>query len=85
MKVGDLVTLSAYAAKLGGLYQWSAGCRARSNKPPLVGLIIKVDGERWTWDPKRFTVRWVDKDPPEGRDGRYGCVYFTRKDLRFVK
>ena len=86
MKAGDLVTLSAYATNLGGLYRWSPLYRKRcQDQLPMVGLIIKVDGERWPWDPKRFTVRWIDKAPPDGRDGRYGSAYFLRKDLKFVK
>jgi len=85
MKVGDLVTLSAYGANLGGLYRWSARFRASCDKPPLVGLIIRVETPRWAGHEARFTVRWVDKSPPQGRDGRYGSVHFLRKDLKFVK
>ena len=83
MKAGDLVTLSAYANKLGPLQQWSEYYRQVIKKPALVGLVIKASPPRWgnQW---LYEVRWMEADGPKGRDGRWGSTHFTRKDLKFV-
>jgi len=82
MKVGDLVTLSAYGNSLGGLHRWSEYYRQVYKKPALVGLVIKV---RKAWSPTlMYEVRWMEPNGPQGRDGQYGGTHFTRKDLKFV-
>jgi len=87
MKAGDLVTLSAYGNNLGALYKWSRACRAYNyKKAPMVGLVVKVAfAPYYPGDQQRYVVRWIDENPPHGRNGHYGADYFNRKDLKFVK
>jgi len=87
MKAGDLVTLSAYGNNLGALYKWSRDCRAYNyKKAPMVGLVVKVAfAPYYPGDQQRYVVRWIDENPPHGRNGHYGADYFNRKDLKFVK
>jgi hypothetical protein len=83
MKTGDLVTLSAYAEKLNMLRTFGALWRQQFYElPPLVGTVIKVTkGYRGLL----YTVYWLGRRTPQGRDGSYGCVYFFRQDLKLVK
>ena len=94
MKVGDLVTLSAYALQTNDLRRWSR--RIWIEKRPLVGLVmeIKTVPKVYSWtsvnEKTRFYVRWMQSDGPNGRWGRSfnknrEDAYFLRNDLKFVK
>ena len=88
MKVGDLVTLSAYGENLCTLVTYSAYYRNKYyNKNALVGIIVGVR-EAGRRNGKYFYVRWLNEsDPslvPQSRDGRWGAT-FWRKDLKHVR
>jgi hypothetical protein len=89
MRTGDLVTLSAYAA-------WR---RKSDGKPPLVGIVVRVDAMDES-DPKykyysknertQFYVNWAACNAPISRYGKHniygrspGCFY--RNDLKYVR
>ena len=83
MKVRDLVALSSYAENLDGLYRYTDSCRKRryDDNIPLRGIIIKVE-ERF--GRKRYFVKWMKSHAPNGRDGKYGCAFFLRNDLKYI-
>ena len=83
MKVGDLVALSSYGENLDGLYRFTDASRQRwhSDFVPLRGIIVKVDDR---WGDKRYFIKWMKSNAPRGRDGKHGCVFFFRKDLKYV-
>ena len=94
MKVGDLVTLSAYALQTNDLRRWSR--RIWIEKRPLVGLIIEVKKipkvHSWTSvnEKTRYYVKWMQNDGPNGRWGRSFSknrddAYFLRNDLKYVR
>lgn len=94
MKVGDLVTLSAYALQTNDLRRWSR--RIWIEKRPLVGLIVDVKKipkvHSWTSvnEKTRYYVKWMQNDGPNGRWGRSfnknkDDAYFLRNDLKYVR
>ena len=92
MKVGDLVTLSAYCLQTAPMWTWRQ--KIWFDKKPLVGLVIRVEDN--PWQSKRevspnektfYYVRWM-QDGPGSRFGRtyhHTDGYFLRNDLKFVK
>jgi hypothetical protein len=97
MKVGDLVTLSAYALQTIDLRKWSK--RIWIDKRPLIGFVVKTrpnpliargipelslsENERI-----RYRVEWLQPDGPTSRYGRYSfgdAGFFLRNDLKFVR
>jgi hypothetical protein len=94
MKVGDLVTLSSYALQTNDLRRWSR--RIWIEKKALVGLVIKIEPkpkvQTWTSvnEKKRYYIKWMQNDGPNGRWGRSFArnredAYFLRNDLKFVR
>lgn len=98
MKVGDLVTLSAYGLNNGSMWKWRHK-QTREGKN-LVGIIIEIREKpfRSQWDSKNETLRYYIEwcgEGPISRDngatrGEHGVVqkdyyYFLRNDLRYVK
>ena len=83
MKVGDLVALSSYGENLDALYPFTDFycSRYREDNIPLRGIIVKVD-TRYSYD--MYYVKWMKSHAPIGRDGRWGCEWFERKDLKYV-
>ena len=83
MKVGDLVALSSYGENLNGLYRFSDASRQswHGDFIPLRGIIIKVDKR---WGEERYFIKWMKSHAPIGRNGRWGCEWFERKDLKYV-
>ena len=82
MNVGDLVTLSAYGAKLSAMWKWATP--AREGK--LIGMVTECRlGDKWYNEGKKeFHVRWVG-DGPKSRAGNVRWSEpFTRKDLKIV-
>ena len=66
MKAGDLVTLSAYANKLGPLHQWSEYYRQVIKKPALVGLVIKASPRAGATSGRMKCGGWKPMDPKAG-------------------
>ena len=83
MKVGDLVALSSYGENLDALYPITDFycSRYREDNIPLRGIIVKVD-TRYSYD--MYYVKWMKSHAPIGRNGRWGCEWFERKDLKYV-
>tara|TARA_Y100000813_G_scaffold164885_1_gene126047 strand:- start:398 stop:667 length:270 start_codon:yes stop_codon:yes gene_type:complete len=83
MKVGDLVALSSYGENLDALYPFTDFycSRYREDNIPLRGIIVKVD-TRYSYD--MYYIKWMKSHAPIGRDGRWGCEWFERKDLKYV-
>ena len=83
MKVGDLVALSSYGENLDALYPFTDFycSRYREDNIPLRGIIVKVD-TRYSYD--MYYVKRLKSHAPIGRDGRWGCEWFERKDLKYV-
>lgn len=97
MKVGDLVTLSAYGLKNCSMWNWR---RKLMEGKTLVGIVIEIrDNPRaykWSSDNERklYYIEWCGEGPISRDNGatrkQHGVVqkdyyYFFRKDLRFVK
>mgnify|MGYP001449381529 CR=1 FL=1 len=99
MKVGDLVTLSAYGLKMGPMWNWKR--EVREGKRP-VGIIvaIKENPHTYSWTSEneklRFYIEWCGEGPVSRDNGssrrshipgarKKDYYYFYRKDLRFVK
>ena len=94
MKVGDLVTLSSYALQTNDLRRWSR--RIWIEKRPLVGLVVQIKTipkvHSWTSqnEKKRYYIKWMQNDGPQGRWGRSfnkakEDAYFLRNDLKHVR
>ncbi len=83
MKVGDLVALSSYGENLDALYPFTDFYRSRYREVniPLRGIIVKVD-TRYSYD--MYYFKWMKNHAPIGRNGRWGCEWFERKDLKYV-
>jgi len=83
MKVGDLVALSSYGANLDGLYPFTDFYRSknREDNVPLRGIIVKVD---YRFSYNIYYIKWMKTPAPIGRNGRWGCEWFERKDLKYV-
>ena len=83
MKVGDLVALSSYGENLDALYPFTDFycSRYREDNIPLRGIIVKVD-TRYSYE--MYYVKWRKSHAPIGRNGRWGCEWFERKDLKYV-
>ena len=86
MKVGDLVTLSAYGYALTELRRWNPQfLKARKERMP-VGLVIKVEEYPFVYHTQKFYVRWISDHGPEGRHARWRAdKYFCRQDLKLVR
>jgi len=97
MKVGDLVTLSAYGLKNGSMWNWRRQINEGKN---LVGIIVEIreNPRRYEWDSKnaalRYYIEWCGEGPISRDNGstrkKHGAVqkdyyYFLRNDLRYVK
>ena len=84
MKVGDLVALSSYGENLDALYPFTDFycSRYREDNIPLRGIIVKVD-TRYSYD--MYYIKWMKSHAPIGRNGRWGCEWFERKDLKYVR
>ena len=86
MKVGDLVTLSAYGEQLTRMKTYTSHYREKYyNKNPLMGIIVnsrEYGGEH------HFYVKWLNESipgrVPKSRDGRWSGT-FERKDLKHVR
>ena len=97
MKVGDLVTLSAYGLRIAPMWNWK---REYAEGKQVVGVVVAIKENPFTysWTSKnerlRYYVQWCG-DGPTSRDngssikrtsiGVPNHGYFLRKDLRFVK
>ena len=85
MKVGDLVTLSAYGYALTELRRWNPQfLKARKERMP-VGLVIKVEEYPFVYHTQKFYVRWISDHGPEGRARLRADKYFCRQDLKLVR
>ena len=97
MKVGDLVTLSAYGLKNGSMWNWRRQVNEGKN---LVGIIVDIRKNPYTysWSTKneefRYYIEWCGEGPISRDNGatrnEHGVVqkdyyYFKRNDLRYVK
>ena len=94
MKIGDLVTLSAYAIKSEPMWTWKR--KIWNEKKPLVGLVVRVEENPnirpWTSKNESvyYYINWMQNDGPASRWGTSSyhakvSGYFYRKDLKFVK
>ena len=94
MKVGDLVTLSAYAVQSAPM--WRLRKTLWEDKKPLVGLVMRVEenpyNHSWTSknESKFYYINWMQEYGPASRWGNGGYRakhqgYFLRNDLKFVK
>ena len=94
MKVGDLVTLSAYAICSEPMWTWKR--KIWNEKKSLVGLVTRIEAnpriQPWTSKNESvyYYINWMQKDGPASRWGttHYHAKlsgYFYRKDLKFVK
>jgi hypothetical protein len=95
MRVGDLVTLSSYGAKLDSLFMYTDNYRTQwhNDTRPLIGMVIKTTtpesvrlGYNYYSENERvrYYIKWFKPTAPKGRDSSYGGDYFYRKDLKFV-
>ena len=76
MRVGDLVTLSAYARKLK--------CRSREVEGNFVGIITEVNkwaGAAWAGC-EDYAVRWATDAQPQNR---LNIKTYLRRELKYVK
>ena len=78
MKVGDLVTLSAYGKNLKKAGQDTWPPRDWGEK--LVGILYRV--EEYDHEPSTYYIEWFNEGP-SGRDWWSKC--FHRKDLKKVR
>lgn len=94
MKVGDLVTLSAYAVQKADM--WRLRKMLWKDKKPLVGLVVRVEENPYnhSWTSKNektfYYINWMQDYGPASRYGSHGyrakhTGYFLRNDLKFVK
>ena len=97
MKVGDLVTLSAYGLKNGSMWNWRRHINEGKN---LVGIVVEIrdNPHIYQWTSKnektRYYIEWCGEGPI-GRDNgstkketraiQKDYYYFLRNDLRHVK
>tara|TARA_Y100001938_G_scaffold93743_1_gene128479 strand:+ start:146 stop:421 length:276 start_codon:yes stop_codon:yes gene_type:complete len=86
MKVGDLVTLSAYGEQLTRMKTYTSHYREKYyNKNPLMGIIV---GAREYGGEYHFYVKWLNESNPQrapkSRDGMWGGT-FDRKDLKYIR
>ena len=94
MKVGDLVTLSAYAMQSESM--WVLRKKVWEKKKPLVGLVVRVENNPYkrSWTSKNestfYYINWMQDYGPASLYGNSGYRartqgYFLRNDLKFVK
>ncbi len=94
MKVGDLVTLSAYAMQSEPM--WRLRQKVWQDKKPLVGLVVRKEknpyGHSFTSKNEKtfYYISWIQDYGPASRFGSAGYRakrngYFLRNDLKFVK
>jgi len=90
LKVGDLVTLSAYATNLSAMRRWAPFYTRVKGVPQPVGIITEI--KKNSYAPYQgapeayyYSVKWVRDQGPRGR-GRWGHdkTRFVRRDLKFV-
>ena len=84
MKVGDLITLSAYGGRLAFIAsvmrrsKWQAGKKAQ-----IIGLVVNRLEDGYLWhQPARFSINWIGEEGIPGRD--HYNKFFHRKDLKMV-
>jgi len=88
MKVGDLVTLSAYGKRLSYIRDRIRDRQRRAEmQDPLVGLVTRQEGpaENKPWETQaKYWIIWTDncEYTPDGRE--YWTKYFHRKDLKML-
>ena len=94
MKVGDLVTLSAYAMQSEPM--WTVRRKVGGANKPLMGLVVRVEENPYnhSWTSKNektfYYINWMQDYGPASRFGNAGYRakhqgYFLRNDLKFVK
>ena len=94
MKVGDLVTLSAYAMQSEPM--WRVRQKVWGDKKPLMGLVVRIEKNPYnhSWTSKNektfYYINWMQDYGPASRYGSHGYRaktngYFLRNDLKFVK
>ena len=89
MKVGDLITLSAYGKRLSHVARHMTSRKwgqHNGEDRPIIGLVTKVTPpvEHRPWDKQnKYSISWIgEKDPLKGRE--HYISYFNRKDLKMV-
>tara|TARA_B100000131_G_scaffold318719_1_gene363152 strand:- start:2564 stop:2860 length:297 start_codon:yes stop_codon:yes gene_type:complete len=98
MKIGDLVTLSAYGLNISSMWNWKR--EAREGKL-VVGIIVAIKENPYTYswtsknDKMRYYIKWCGHGPVSRDNGSTQRIsrpmaekdfyYFLRNDLRFVK
>ena len=93
MKVGDLITLSAYALQSESM--WKVRDLVWKHKKPLIGLVVRVEENPYNHsftsknEKTFYYINWMQKDGPSSRwsNSAIGRMkgYFLRNDLKFVK
>ncbi len=89
MKMGDLVTLSAYGARLVYVSRCLSRRRMKNDETPerpLVGLVtsVKMPEQARPWETQnQYKIQWIgEENPIKGREDY--TRYFNRKDLKMV-
>ena len=90
MKVGDLVTLSAYATNLSAMRRWGPFYTRVKGIPRPVGIITEIIKSPYApyeaaSESYYYSVKWVKDKGPRGR-GNWGLDKdrFVRRDLKFA-
>ena len=90
MKVGDLVTLSAYATGLSTMRRWSDFYLRTKKVARPVGIITEIKKNHYApyqnaAEAYYYSVKWVKDHGPRGR-GSWGREKdrFVRRDLKFA-
>ena len=94
MKVGDLITLSAYALQSESM--WKVRDLVWKHKKPLIGLVVRVEENPYNHsftsknEKTFYYINWMQDYGPASRWGNAGYRathqgYFLRNDLKFVK
>ena len=74
----DMVDYSLSKDRIVGMIQYKP-----NNEIYNVGCYGKITVFNETPD-KRYFIKWMKPHAPRGRDGKHGCVFFFRKDLKYV-
>ena len=89
MKVGDLITLSAYGKRLSHVARHMTSRKwgqHNGEDRPIIGLVTKVTPpvEHRPWDKQnKYSISWIgEEDPLKGRE--HYISYFNRKELKMV-
>ena len=90
MKVGDLVTLSAYATNLSAMRRRSPFYTRVKGIPRPVGIVTEIIKNPYAYEvaaaeANYYSVKWVKDKGPRGR-GNWGLDKdrFVRRDLKFA-